>query len=983
MIKVKTYTMTQTMMMTFFSILLSAVGRLCGAEVKLMDESKALCEIIVPAKATESQKFAAEEFSRFLGMIADGKGPQILPEKSGRLYPVSFAATADKALKNDGFRLKVTEKELVIEHNSAVGALYGVYEILKKYGGIVWLLPDDDGQYYTKKTTISVPLQNSIHNPFRVLRTGNGMTLTRGGRLWMVRNNMNIPVSKEILDRQKEYRELGAKVMEGYHCFSKLLVDEPSDWNRINARLDVLYQEHPEYFPLINGKRTNLKHATLVFSDKQPCTSNPDVIRIMKKNLEKAVEEKIYPDGIYFFFNNDGTTWCECENCRRLDSPEDKANNWVTHRYWTLFQALTKDIFKKHPDILIMGCPYQNFQNLPRNKKLLPQQGRIQLTFNGTCWRHDMTDPECYSNPDYLKKYMQWHALGLPMNSWEQISTCGCNYLPIEKSVRNRLEFYKKINCEMIPEIWPPNITFPVLLKRYPNKMTFHQWTAIWQSVYLIANAQWDSTFDFDAQYEKINRLYYGKAWKGGMKELRALLIQTFSDTPGCAGYGHGSPLGRMLQQPGAYNRIMRLFSEAEKNAAEDPDPRALRHVKMDRMFFESTWVPAYKDYVDNFREITSYRRKGKIVIDGNIDEPDWKNADIVSGFYNQRTGKQVPADQQTFVRIVYEPDYLYIAVEAMEPHPEKMVSRITGNDDEVWRDNTLEIFLNYPDMNEAYYQIVYNAVGACFDWAMVPGRQGDLKFDAKSEFKTKILKDRWILEGRIPTSALGMKCFDGQVWKMNFERRRLLTDGTDIPMSLCRKRQSKFVSLFQNINLAGERKISVHGKVLDTRNFPNAGFNETVRASGVKELKEWTVAGGLAPKDWHFSKRPGFSGKNMSLEMKKHPGTENNWYVRTSGGGIIYQYYKEAVRHVKIRIRAKGNGTLWLFASQYAKMDKSITKWYKSRTLGKVKLDSDQWENFEFEYKAEDSARYIIPSFTAAAGTIDVDDFMITPLQK
>lgn len=35
----------------------------------------------------------------------------------------------------------------------------------------------------------------------------------------MVRNYMNIPVGQHVLLSQKEYRELGAKIYEGYHCF--------------------------------------------------------------------------------------------------------------------------------------------------------------------------------------------------------------------------------------------------------------------------------------------------------------------------------------------------------------------------------------------------------------------------------------------------------------------------------------------------------------------------------------------------------------------------------------------------------------------------------------------------------------------------------------------------------------------------------------------------------------------------------------------
>ena len=197
---------------------------------------------------------------------------------------------------------------------------------------------------------------------------------------------------------------------------------------------------------------------------------------------------KIKPDGVYYLCNNDGMTWCECENCKKLDSAEDKKNNFVSNRYWILYRELTKDIYKKYPDMQIMGCPYQNFQSPPADKNLLPGQGRLQLAFNSACWRHNMDDPDCPTNKVYHRYYQQWSKVKLPTGSWEQISHCGIDFLPIEYTVRDRLKYYEKINCEMFPEVWPPNITFPVMRNRYKNEMVFHQWECIWQGIYYMAN---------------------------------------------------------------------------------------------------------------------------------------------------------------------------------------------------------------------------------------------------------------------------------------------------------------------------------------------------------------------------------------------------------------------------------------------------------------------------------------------------------------
>ena len=47
----------------------------------------------------------------------------------------------------------------------------------------------------------------------------------------------------------------------------------------------------------------------------------------------------------------------------------------------------------------------QTFQAPPANKKLIPPRVNFGLTFNRTCWRHDMDDPQCLTNTYYNALY--------------------------------------------------------------------------------------------------------------------------------------------------------------------------------------------------------------------------------------------------------------------------------------------------------------------------------------------------------------------------------------------------------------------------------------------------------------------------------------------------------------------------------------------------------------------------------------------------
>ena len=155
----------------------------------------------------------------------------------------------------------------------------------------------------------------------------------------------------------------------------------------------------------------------------------------------------------------------------------------------------------------------------------------------------------------------------------------------------------------------------------------------MWQTMYVAAVLQWDITKDPEKVLEEANSLFFGKAWEGGMKDFRKLLITAASTTPGCFGHGHRAPIGRCLSAPGVHQKLKEYLAKAEKAAASDPDKRILKNVLKDKEFFRNLWEKERERYLKDFRELKAYPKTSAIKIDGNIDEKDWKNADVVSSF--------------------------------------------------------------------------------------------------------------------------------------------------------------------------------------------------------------------------------------------------------------------------------------------------------------------------------------------------------------
>jgi hypothetical protein len=97
-------------------------------------------------------------------------------------------------------------------------------------------------------------------------------------------------------------RNVGINWKWHFHTFIKLIPPEK------------YYAEHPEYFALVNGKRT-------VTDSKSPgnqlCTSNPNIIREVAANLIAVLDAEPEIELITLSPNDSGG-FCECEKCRAL-----------------------------------------------------------------------------------------------------------------------------------------------------------------------------------------------------------------------------------------------------------------------------------------------------------------------------------------------------------------------------------------------------------------------------------------------------------------------------------------------------------------------------------------------------------------------------------------------------------------------------------------------------------------------------------------
>ena len=960
----------------WIAAVLTACACVSFADVFLMKGGKSVSSIVLDPKASAPEKYAAEELSTYLGKIAGGDAPTVGTAPVAGKYPIYLKVTKDPSMKDESFRITVKKDSLTIEGKEPVGVLYGAYGILKKYGGIRWLFPGKDGEYFKVKPDIVLPEKSWEESPSFAWRdfqvTCTGRPAPEETRKWGMRNNMRFHLSASFVKKEREKLAKIAPIqVSGGHSFASLLHHGYTKKYLKSAKTyreycEKQFKEHPEYYPLIRGKRVKS------FSDgnnPQPCTSNPDVIKIMGKELGEACKN-MDKDHLFWLSNNDCTQWCQCENCRKIDPEEEAKENLVATRYWTFAKALIDEAQKVCPDLKILGSSYQNYSMPPTGIKADKRVKIVSLANLRRCWKHSLDDRNCPTNRWFYNYNKLWNDFGLPCRTYEMLSTSGKEYIPNERKLLETLRFYKKNMPNIVglnTEICPPDGYYAKRWKAYAENM----WRKIWQIMYFYTLLHWDLDTDFEKEYEFVNTCFYGKGWEGGMKEFRKELEKLYLGSSGCWGYGADAPLGKMLDVPGAKEKLLALLDKAEKAAEKDPDPRTLANVKLDKELFKKTWIKGYEAFTANYREIKAFPLQGKIVIDGKLDEEDWKNADTTTRFAN--VFKKGSPRYQTGVKLAYDKQNLYIGIECIEPLVNEMLVYCKKHDEPVWNDNNVELCINDPILGASFYQIMINSDGVVCDGITNP--KFSREYDSGAEVKTSKGKDRYFVEVRIPAKSLiGGTFKPGTVLKMNVVRCRMIRDKKEEQeVSSWSMNQPHNVDIFHPVNFAPPRAVNKGSRaMLDGRAWKNGSFNEFTLKK--KYPRHWKVNGEKLPASWTLSSSAQYGG---DMEYLAHEGMPDNYFVRLREGMLLNALnLKSDVISGSCRLRGKGklNLAVLRFNHNYKKSKGNVN-------VAVLDVDSTEWKSYPFKFDrpgTRDEKQFMMIWPAKKGDCIDIDDFYL-----
>ena len=258
-------------------------------------------------------------------------------------------------------------------------------------------------------------------------------------------------------------------------------------------------------------------------------------------------------------------------------------------------------------------------------------------------------------------------------------------------------------------------------------------------------------------------------------------------------------------------------------------------------------------------------------------------------------------------MRAVYEHDWIYFAVEAMEPTPDKMTAGKSVDRNEGYRHlgNHVELFYSFPDMAERCFQLMFNSEGQVMDNKILSSLNVDRSFTTTAKWAVRKGADRWTLEVAIPCSEIGQNCFDGATWRLNVGRQREVEGAARETSSACAGLFYAPAS-FINMKFTPSRASGIGKEGRDMAPWQNAGF-ETTRPNPTDRRFTWTRwETPDVPKAWDAKSTPGAlkeENGNHYIHILADPKTDVSQYFLGPGKGSL---------HTTFRARGKGKLTLW-----------------------------------------------------------------------
>ena len=173
----------------------------------------------------------------------------------------------------------------------------------------------------------------------------------------------------------------------------------------------------------------------------------------------------------------------------------------------------------------------------------------------------------------------------------------------------------------------------------------------------------------------------------------------------------------------------------------------------------------------ENKKNLRSVRISKAPVIDGVLDDDAWVNADVAKDFVMFRPSSGTPEreNQKTEVRVVYDDEAIYFGAYLYDDNPDEIPKQF-ANRDNFGACDWFGIMINPNNDSQNDTEFFIQVTGNQAD-AKSSAFDEDFSWSAVWDSEVKIVNDGWVVEVKIPYSALRFSNEKVQTWGLNFHR--------------------------------------------------------------------------------------------------------------------------------------------------------------------------------------------------------------------
>jgi hypothetical protein len=506
--------------------------------------------IVVPKQPTAVETTAARELADHLQKVTGVKLEIIGEDRLATDRKAILIGATERTKRSlpdadltklgaDEIVMKTVGQDLLLAGHPKRGPLYAVYTFLEDVVGCRWWTADES--FVPKRPTLEIGPLDIVHAPKLAIREAfyrNAFDGVFSARCKCDGHHNRVPA---------EYG--GHEQIVGFvHTFYRLLPP------------DKYFKDHPEWYSLINGKRT--------FDQGQLCLTNDAMRRELTKNALALL--RATPDaGAISISQNDWVGNCQCEKCKAIEEKEGSPSGPVLR----FVNAVAADIEKDFPDVLVETLAYWYTREPPRLAK--PRKNVVVRLCSIECsFAQPLADGP--QNEKFRQDIERWSKIAPRLYVWDYVTDFS-NYLQPHPNM----------------PVLAPNIRFFVehnviaLFEQGDYGCSVGDFVRL--RAWLLAHLMWNPAQDENRLIAEFLSGYYGAAGPH---------LQAYLDTINAAAKRSGVYLRCFMPDTTSWlgldelNAATRHFEKAMAAVADDPV--LARRVRRERLPLDNVWLIRY-----------------------------------------------------------------------------------------------------------------------------------------------------------------------------------------------------------------------------------------------------------------------------------------------------------------------------------------------------------------------------------------------------